>query len=228
MRMFEQMKGLTPKQKVEYYIQYYGAVTAVILAVVIAVTSFIVQQVRAKEEVAGVIVINSAVMLSEESREQEYMDDLLASVDIDPSKNTIMVNDNIYVGDTADMQMAVAGLQMIQALIMSRTADVVFTDMDYRDTFLGNDCLADLRDYLDGELLEKYADDIVWYTDLETGEEIAAMIRIPSESEWIQGMGWYVQDSYAGIIVSTEHEEIAVHMLLRALGEEACLAVQGS
>lgn len=38
--MFEQMKGLSPKKKIEYYIQYYGAATVVILIVIIAVTSF--------------------------------------------------------------------------------------------------------------------------------------------------------------------------------------------
>lgn len=225
-RMFEQMRGLTPKQKIEYYIQYYGAVTLVIAAAVIAVASFIVQRVRAKDEAAGVIVINSASALVEESEEQAYMDDLLASLDIDPAGNTIIVNDNLFIGDTTDMQMSVASIQMLQALIMSRSVDVAFTDEGYRDAFMSNECLGDLRSYLDEELLEKYADDLVYYTDPETGEEIAAMIRIPADSAWIRGMSWYVQDCYAGIIVSTEHEEIAVHMLLRALGEEACLTKQ--
>lgn len=218
--MFEQMKGLTPKQKIEYYIQYYGMITLVVIAVAAAVVSFVVQRVRAKEEAAGVIVVNSAPAMSEESHDQAYMDDLLASLDIDPSKNTIAVNDNIYIGDSTDMQMAAAGIQMLQALIMSRAVDVAFTDEGYRDAFMGNECLGDLRDYLDAELLEKYADDLVYHTDSETGEEIAAMIRIPADSAWMQGVGWYMQDCYAGIIVATEREDIAVHMLLRALGEE--------
>lgn len=222
--MFEQMKGLTSKQKIEYYIQYYGIITLVIIAAAAAVVSFVVQRVRTKEEAAGVIVINSVSAMSEEGNDQAYMDDLLVSLDIDPAKNTIAVNDNIYISDTTDMQMAAAGIQMLQALIMSRSADVVFTDEGYRDAFLGNECLGDLRDYLDAELLEKYADELVYHTDSETGEEIAAMIRIPVESAWMQGVGWYVQDCYAGIIVAAEHEDIAVHMLLRALGEEAFAA----
>lgn len=49
--MFEQMKGLSPKKKIEYYIQYYGAATAVILTVIIAVTSFVVGRIRAKDVV---------------------------------------------------------------------------------------------------------------------------------------------------------------------------------
>ena len=47
--MFEQMKGLSPKKKIEYYIQYYGAATAVILIMIIAVTSFVVGRIRAKD-----------------------------------------------------------------------------------------------------------------------------------------------------------------------------------
>lgn len=226
--MFEQMKGLTPKQKIEYYIQYYGIITLAILAGMIAVVSFIVQQVRAKEEAAGVMVVNSLSALGEESQEQAYMDDLLVSLGIDPAKNTIMVNDNIFVGDEADVQMAAAGIQMIQALIMSRTVDVAFSNEGYCETLLNYECFGDLGDYLSGELLEKYADDILWHTDSETGEEIAAMIRIPADSVWLQGMGWYAQDCYAGIVVATEHEDIAVHMLLRALGEEAFEASQGT
>lgn len=47
--MFEQMKGLSPKKRIEYYIQYYGAATAVILIMIIAVTSFVVGRIRAKD-----------------------------------------------------------------------------------------------------------------------------------------------------------------------------------
>lgn len=217
--MFEQMRGLTPKQKVEYYIQYYGAVTIVILLALIAVISFVVQRVTAKEPVSGVVVVNPAVLLSEGSNEQAYMDDLLESLDIDPARNTIDVNSNIHIGED-DVQMSVAGMQMLQALIMSRTLDVAFTDESYRDAFISNDCFADLRDYLDDAVLEKYADDLVYYTIEDTGEEIAAMIRISPDTKWMQGMAWYMSDCYAGIIISPNDKEIAVHMLLRALGEE--------
>ncbi len=47
--MFEQMKGLSRNKKIEYYIQYYGAATAVILIMIIAVTSFVVGRIRAKD-----------------------------------------------------------------------------------------------------------------------------------------------------------------------------------
>ena len=218
--MFEQMKGLTPKKKIEYYIEYYGLITLGIIAGAIAVISFIVQQVRAKEEVAGVMVINSLSTMNEESKEQEYMDDLLQSLDIDPSENTIMINDNIFVGENADVQMAAAGIQIIQALIMSRTADVAFVDESYCAALVSSECFGDLRDYLDAAVLEKHADDILYCRDSETGEDIAAVIKIPADSPWMQGMGWYAADCYAGIIVATENGEIAEHMLLRALGEE--------
>lgn len=218
--MFEQMKGLTPKKKIEYYIEYYGLITVGIIAAVIAVVSFVVQQVRAKEEVAGVMVINSLSTMNEESREQEYMDGLLESLGIDTAKNTIMINDNIFVGENADVQMAAAGVQIIQALIMSRTADVAFVDESYCAALVSSECFGDLRDYLDAAVLEKHADDILYCRDSETGEDIAAVIKIPADSPWMQGMGWYAADCYAGIIVATENGEIAEHMLLRALGEE--------
>ena len=33
-------------------------------------------------------------------------------------------------------------------------------------------------------------------------------------------MKWYTGDCYAGIIVKPQNKDVAVHMLLRALGEE--------
>lgn len=59
--MFEQMKGLSPKKKIEYYIQYYGAATAVILIVIIAVTSFVVGRIRAKDVTAGLRTCNQII-----------------------------------------------------------------------------------------------------------------------------------------------------------------------
>ena len=57
--MFEQMKGLSPKKKIEYYIQYYGIITLIVVGVLVAVISFIVGRVTEKERVAGIMLINS-------------------------------------------------------------------------------------------------------------------------------------------------------------------------
>ena len=218
--MFEKMKGMTLKQKIGYYIEYYGVITLVILAAIIVAITFIVQQVQAREQVAGVILVNSTTMMTEETKEQEYMNDLLASLDIDPDKNEIYVNGGIQIGEGIDATMAAGSIQVVQALIMSHSVDVAFTDESYRDSFIRNECLDDLRDYLDDEILEKYADDIIYFTSTETGEEIAAMIRVSPDSKWMQGMKWYTGDCYAGIIVKPQNKDVAVHMLLRALGEE--------
>ena len=73
-KMFEQMKGLSPKKKIEYYIQYYGVATVVILIVIIAVTSFVVGRIRAKDVAEGIMLINAYGEASED--EETYLDDL--------------------------------------------------------------------------------------------------------------------------------------------------------
>ena len=65
--MFEQMKGLSPKKKIEYYIQYYGAATAVILTVIIAVTSFVVGRIRAKDAAEGMRTCNQIINMNKVS-----------------------------------------------------------------------------------------------------------------------------------------------------------------
>ena len=78
--MFEQMKGLSPKKKIEYYIQYYGVATVVILIVIIAVTSFVVGRIRAKDVAEGIMLINAYGEASED--EETYLDDLLTGYGI--------------------------------------------------------------------------------------------------------------------------------------------------
>lgn len=65
--MLEQMKGLSPKKKIEYYIQYYGAATAVILIVIIAVSSFVVGRIRAKDVAEGMRTCNQIINMNKVS-----------------------------------------------------------------------------------------------------------------------------------------------------------------
>lgn len=65
--MLEQMKGLSPKKKIEYYIQYYGAATAVILIVIIAVTSFVVGRIRANDMAEGMRTCNQIINMNKVS-----------------------------------------------------------------------------------------------------------------------------------------------------------------
>lgn len=61
------MKGLSPKKKIEYYIQYYGAATAVILIVIIAVTSFGVGRIRAKDVAEGMRTCSQIINMNKVS-----------------------------------------------------------------------------------------------------------------------------------------------------------------
>ncbi len=129
--MFEQMKGLSPKKKVEYYWEYYGKITLVILAVAAAAVSFLVHQITAKEEAGGVLLINSAVYGQEETKEAEYLEELLVSLDMDPKEYEIAVNRGIYLGDGVNAQSQMTGIQLMTAMIASQSGDVFFTDEAY-------------------------------------------------------------------------------------------------
>ena len=91
--MFEQMKGLSPKKKIEYYIQYYGIITLIVVGVLVAVISFIVGRVTEKENVAGIMLINSYGEGSE--NEEQYLGEILEQYGIDSDENTIEIGSGI-------------------------------------------------------------------------------------------------------------------------------------
>ena len=213
--MFEQMKGLSPKKKIEYYIQYYGVVTAVIIIVIIAVTSFVVGRIRAKDVAEGIMLVNAYGEASDD--EETYLDDLLTDYGIDPAKNEIEVNGNIYInGDgknTIDPQMALASSQKIVALASSDSCDVFFSDESYFATAESDGMCADLSDYIDEEVIEAHKDDLYYYNDPETGKEILAGIKLPCDSGLMGELGWYTEDPIVGIIVNPSNPELAAYIV---------------
>lgn len=213
--MFEQMKGLSPKKKIEYYIQYYGAATAVILIMIIAVTSFVVGRIRAKDVAEGIMLINAYGEASED--EETYLDDLLTGYGIDPAKNKIEVNGSIYISEdgenTVDPQMALASSQKIIALASSDSCDVFFSDDSYFATAESDGMCEDLSDYIDEGVIEAHKDDLYYCNDPETGKEILAGIRVSCDSGLMGELGWYTEDPIVGIIVNPSNPELAAYIV---------------
>ncbi len=213
--MFEQMKGLSPKKKIEYYIQYYGVATVVILIVIIAVTSFVVGRIRAKDVAEGIMLINAYGEASED--EDAYLDDLLTGYGIDTAKNKIEVTGNIFIsGDgenSIDPQMALASSQKIAALASSDSCDVFLSDESYFATAEADGMCEDLSEYIDEDVIEAHKDDLYYCNDPETGKEILAGIKIPCDSGLMGELGWYIEDPVVGIIVNPSNPELAAYIV---------------
>lgn len=210
-KLFEQMKGLSPKKKIEYYIQYYGIITLIVVGILVAVISFIVGRVTEKERVAGIMLINSYGEGSE--NEEQYLGELLEKFGIDSDENTIEIGSGIYVSENTDEMMKTASIQKIVGLASSGCIDVVFSDEEYFPTAEEDGMCADLTEYLDEAVLQEHEDDLYYCKDPETGKEIVAGIKVSKDNELMKKLNWYTEDPIVSIMYRTERPELAVEIV---------------
>ena len=219
--MFEEMKGLTPKKKVEHYIHYYGLVTVIIIAVIAFVIYWIIHITTAKTSVAGILAINS-LDTNDTTGVEEYLDGLLEAEDYSTGKYEIELDTGIYAGDNVDSQSAYYGTLKIQAVLAGQTCDVVLVDESYVQTLVDMGPLEDLHVYLTDEQLADHEEDLIYYTDEETNETYPVAIKTNPDTTLFTASDWYSgMEVYIGICVNTldEGDRFCKQILLDALGE---------
>lgn len=217
--MFEQMKGLSTAKKIEYYIQYYGLVTAIVLVIAAVVIGLTVHFATYKKIVSGVLAVNTDSDISGSVSPDDFSD-LLREHGFDPKRNQILVNCSIFIGDDVDSSIRNTNEERVQTLLMSQSADVFFADEAYFAHIASSGYLADLRDYLPEEVLKRHEDALVYAVDVETGQRIAAGVRVSADTPWMQNVNWYRESAIAGLSAGLRSEELAVDILLGALGED--------
>ncbi|MBE5889922.1 MAG: hypothetical protein E7282_03020 [Lachnospiraceae bacterium] len=209
--MFEQMKGLTPKKKVEYYIQYYGLVTVIIIAAIAFVGYWIHHLVVHKDPAVSMMVINASS--TEETEElQSYLDQLLAECDFDASDYQIDVENGIYIGDEYEASSSNAGRIKVQTVLAAQTVDVMFFDESYSEAMLEFGAFADITDFLPEGYIKSHPDDILYYHDEETDRTFPVAVKISSDSKMMKAAGWYVErDAYVGICYNRLSSEDTIY-----------------
>jgi len=219
--MFEQMKGLTPKKKVEYFIQYYGLITLAIIAAVVFVGYWIVHVVTQKDSVEAILVINGSTP-DDGSEMDEYLNQLLMDNGYDPKDTEISVTAGVYAGEIYGSQANYAGATKIQTEIAANTVSMVFFDENYVDGMLAYGALGTLEDYLSKDVLEAHKDDILYWEDEETKITYPVAIKVDRNSEFLQQAGWYQNDVdvYVGMcVVNSADVNISKQIILNALGD---------
>lgn len=202
--MFEQMKGLTPKKKIEYYIQYYGLVTAIVIAAIIFVIYFAVSVATEKDDVAGIIVLNNnsdVYETNDGSELDEYLNNLLAKYQFDAKDYEITTEAGYYIGDGVDSTTAYATTTKLQTVLMAKAVDIVFFDDRYDDELVAMGAFCDITEMLPEGYDTSDTSKFLYYTDEETGETFPAAVRVSPSSKFLKMAGWYTEDStiYMGI-----------------------------
>lgn len=218
-KMRQNMEGMTPRQKVEYYLEYYGWRTVGFLAVLLVAVFLVVQWVAKKPVVLGVLAVNAD---GEEIQAEDasFFVDFLSENGLDPKKSDVLVNCSLHVSPNYADSVSMTNMNTIQTLFDTRSMDIFFADEEYFMAVGQFGYLADLQGILPQETLESHAQDLVYVTVEESGQEILAGIRVSADTPWMAGTGWYQSGAVVGLAAAGKHLDLATNLLLLAIGDK--------
>ncbi len=212
------MKGMSAAERFQYFMQYYAAAFFGVLLAAAIVVFLVVHFMGKKDTVFGILAVNSDGE-NPAAAGPEYFEPFLEKNGIDVKKNQVGVNYTLYMNAGSKEAVDQTNLEMVQILFMTQAVDLFFSDEEFFCYMAGTDYLADLRDCLPKEVLDEYEEELVYAQGMESGETIAAGIRIGQENEWIRDTGWYKSPVVAGLSEAMKDEALAVKMFLEMLGE---------
>ena len=210
-RQKEQWKQLSPSEKSQYFTDYYLWVT-IGVATGIAIVIFLIVHFATKTSfVMGVMAVNTDGEYIEATG-PDYFTDFLREHGVTSRRDVVNLNYTIWIDPNSDSDVDSTNLSTIQVLFMTRSVDVFFSDEEFLKLMGGTDYLADLRDYLPKELLDRYEDQQIMVLNTMTGETIVAGIRLEN-NEWVRKTGWYQETAAVGLADGMKNPELAVALL---------------
>ncbi len=160
----EAMKHGTPKQKLEYFWLYYKWHVIIAVAAIAAISSFIYEAVTRKEAALYALFLNSFT-LAEDSGEA-YEQNFLDMTEINTEEYEIMVDTSLYLQPGSMDENTYAAVQKVSVYVAAGEIDLLAADQAAFEYYSYLDYLADLREMLTPEQIEKYSP-YFYYIDSE-------------------------------------------------------------
>lgn len=211
----QKWKELNGKEKLQYFLEYYGLLTAGIIFGIVVVIFFAVHFATKQDVALGILAMN-ADGETIEATGSDYFEDFLKENGLNAKKNTVSVNYTMYLNPSSPSAGDSSTLDSIQTLFMTQSIDLFFADEKFFCTMAEQDYMTDLQDFLPKQLLDQYADQFVYATNTETGEKIVAGIRLENNA-WLKKTGWYQKTAVVGVADSVKHSKLAKAMMLAIL-----------
>jgi hypothetical protein len=208
----EKLKELHGTDKVWYLVQYYGLQTVVALAVIGILAFLIVHYVTQKDTALEIMAVNAMQSADNPAGDSGYYNDFLKENGLDPDKSEVLVSSNLGASANENDGASAESIQMIQSLFMTQSVDVFFADCDFFYSLGEFDYLADIREYLPEELLEKYKDDLVYVKSIETGKKYPIGIKL-EKNAWVKETGWYPDTCVVGLAEGLKNKDLAVKFI---------------
>lgn len=208
----EKLKELHGTDKVWYLVQYYGLQTVVALAVIGILAFLIVHYVTQKDTALEIMAVNARQSADNKMEDSDYYDSFLKENGIDPDKNEVLVSSNLGASANENDGASAESIQMIQSRFMTQSVDVFLADYDFFYSLGEFDYLADIREYLPEDLLEKYKEDFVYVKSTETGKKYPIGIKL-KDNAWVEKTGWYSDSCVIGLAEGLKNSDLAVKFI---------------
>lgn len=199
----QKMKGKTPKEKFQYFWEYYRIPTIVTIAVVALVGNLIYTMVTAKDTAFAVVLINGYTDMDTTA----YMSGFEAFAQIDTKEYSTNMEANFTIDPQASDQYAMANLQKLMALVAAKELDVIIADKDTLLNYAQAGYFYDLNKALSQEVLAKYGDDFLYYDLPEDGQgEVPIAIRVTDTPLLVETQAYApYEDAWLGVVVNSEN-----------------------
>lgn len=208
----EKLKELHGTDKVWYLVQYYGLQTVVALDVIGILAFLIVHYVTQKDTALEIMAVNAIQSEDNPAGDSGYYNGFLKENGLDPDKSEVLVSSNLGASANENDGASAESIQMIQSRFMTQSVDVFFADYDFFYSLGEFDYLADIREYLPEELLEKYKDDLVYVKSTETGKKYPIGIKL-EKNAWVKETGWYPDTCVVGLAEGLKNKDLAVKFI---------------
>lgn len=236
----EALRHGTPKEKFQYFLDYYKWYVIVGVLILIFVGSFVYQYVTRKERAIFVAMVNT---YATDTADEEYPQKFAAYAGIDTDAYDILFDSSMYL-DTTDLaavdETTMATTQKLMVYIAAKEIDVLTADESTINSYAYNGVFYDLRTILTEEQIEKY-EPYFYYMDqavADAREEADvsedAYVSVPDypaprnpeameepvpvgiyldEAKGVKEYYYFAEDTILGIPANTEHLENAVKYL---------------
>lgn len=214
MKMNEGFSQLPLKKKLEHIWEYYRVPILAVLFVLLVLVPITVRDLTAPKPILDAILLNSDAQESTANGFEEFF----AEYGYEYYEGAVSVNTNYGFFDADELALLDDPMMaeqenreketLLSALLAGGGTELFFGTGDMFLNYAGQGLLADLSAILPPELLEQYADRLVYTNDGGTVESYPCAVGL-SDNPWLAENGYYSGQCYFGIMYLADNPEMA-------------------
>lgn len=156
------LKNMSPKEKLEYFWDYYKIQTGVVIIVLVLVSVFTYQFVTSKDYAFYAVLVNARFTDKNYGLAELWSEEFQEYAQIDSDKYQVSIDTSITM--SMDSQYDIANQEKMLAMMQAGIVSAIVADTEAFETYARNEYFYDLESLLTAEELAKYGP-YLYYTD---------------------------------------------------------------